>query len=53
LGLSDEPVPGVTAGVEDGIVVFEDAVREPVLTEVLPDVLDRVELRRSETARSL
>ena len=44
LGLCDEAVPGVAAGVEDGVVVFEDAVREPVLAEVLPDVLDRVQL---------
>ena len=43
-GLCDEPVPGVAAGVEDGVVVIEDAVREPVLSEVLPDVLDRVQL---------
>ena len=44
LRLCDEPVPGVAAGVEDGVVVIEDAVREPVLSEVLPDVLDRVQL---------
>ena len=46
-GLCDELVPGVAAGVEDGVVVIEDAVREPVLAEVLPDVLDRVQFGRS------
>jgi hypothetical protein len=31
--------------VEDVLVGFEDAVREPVVAHELPDVLDRVELR--------
>ena len=47
LGLSDEPVPGVTAGVEDVLIGLEDAAGEPVLAQVLPDVLDRVEFGRS------
>ena len=42
LGLIDELVPGLATGLNDGVVIFEDAVREPVLSEVLPDVLDRV-----------
>ena len=29
----------------DGVVVFEDGVREPVLAEILPDVLDRFQFR--------
>ena len=41
-GLIDELVPGLATGLNDGVVIFEDAVREPVLSEVLPDVLDRV-----------
>ncbi len=45
--LCDELVPGFAAGFEDGVVVLEEAVGEPVLTQVLPDVLDRVQLRRS------
>ena len=46
-GLIDELVPGLATGLDDGVVIFEDAVREPVLSEVLPDVLDRVQLGRS------
>ncbi len=49
-GLCDELVPGVAADVEDGVVVIEDAVREPVLAEVLPDALDRVQFGRSGPA---
>ena len=41
-GLIDELVPGLATGLNDGVVIFEDAVREPVLSEVLSDVLDRV-----------
>ena len=47
LRLCDEPVPGLAAGLEDSVVVLEDAVREPVLAQVLPDVLDRVEFGRA------
>ena len=45
LWLIDELVPGLATGLNDGVVVFEDAVREPVLAEILPDVFDRVQLR--------
>ena len=38
---------GVAGRVYDGVVVLEDGVREPVLAEILPDVLDWVQLRRS------
>jgi hypothetical protein len=37
-----KPVPGLAAGVEDVLVGVEDAVRQPVLAQILPDVLDRV-----------
>lgn len=43
-GLLDEVVPGLAGGVDDGVVVVKDAVGEPVLSEVLPDVFDWVEL---------
>jgi len=33
--------------VEDVVVEFEDAVREPVVAHVLPNVLDEVEFRRT------
>ena len=45
-GLVDESVPGVAAVVEDIVVGCEDSVREPVVADELPDVLDRVELGR-------
>ena len=41
--LLDEPVPGVTALVDDVVVGLEDTVREPVVAHELPDILDRVE----------
>ncbi len=43
-GLVDEAVPGVAGMVEDIFVGPEDPVREPVVTDELPDVFDRVEL---------
>ena len=43
-GLSEEFVPGVAAGLDYRVVVLKDAIGEPVLTEVLPDVFDRIEL---------
>ena len=36
---------------DDVIVALEDPVREPVVAEELPDVLDRVQLRRSRRQR--
>ena len=42
--LIGEAVPGEAAVVEDVVVGFEDAVRQPVIAHELPDVLDRVEL---------
>jgi len=42
--LVDEAVPGEAAVIEDVVVGFEDAVRQPVVAHELPDVLDRIEL---------
>ncbi len=39
-----EAVPGVAAVLEDILVGLEDPVREPVVTDELLDVLDRVQL---------
>jgi hypothetical protein len=44
-GLSDELSAGGAGGVDDGVVVLEDSVREPVLPQILPDVFDRVQFR--------
>src|SRR5215211_224371 len=43
-GLIDELVPGRAGMVEDSLVGGEDPVREPVLAQELPDVLNRVQL---------
>ena len=43
-GLVDELVPGVAAVVDEIVVGFEDAVREPIVAHELPDVFHRVEL---------
>ena len=40
-----ERIPGVAAVIDDIVVGFEDAVREPVVAHVLPDIFDRVEFR--------
>jgi len=42
-GLIDEAVPGEAAVIDDVVVGFEDAVRQPVVAHELPDVFDRVE----------
>ena len=41
----------MAAVIEDVFVALEDAVREPVVAHELPDVLDRVEFRRSGRER--
>jgi hypothetical protein len=41
--LVDKLVPSEAAMVDDVVVGFEDAVREPVVTHELPDVFDRVQ----------
>ncbi len=47
----DELVPGLAAERDDVVVGLEDAVRELVVTHELPDILDRVELRRTGRQR--
>ena len=42
--LIGEAVPSEAAMIEDVVVGFEHAVRQPVVAHELPDVLDRVEL---------
>ena len=44
-GLIDKLVPSLAAMINEIIVGFEDAVREPIIAHVLPDVFDRVEFR--------
>jgi hypothetical protein len=44
-GLIDELVPGVAAVIDDIVIGFEDAVREPVVAHELPDIFLRVQLR--------
>ena len=39
-GLFDQLVPGIAAMIDDLIIGFEDAVREPVVPHELPDVFD-------------
>ena len=41
--LVDEAVPGEAAMVEDVVIGFEDAIREPVVAHELPDVFHRVQ----------
>src|SRR3954451_18750962 len=41
-----ELVPSMAAVVEDVLVRSEDAIGQPIVAHVLPDVLDRVELWR-------
>ena len=43
-GLIDELVQRHTAVVDEIVVRFEDTVRQPVVTQELPDVFDRIEL---------
>src|SRR4051794_6875717 len=46
VGRRREPVPGLAAGRDDRLVVRPDAMAELVLPQVLPHVLDRVQLGR-------
>ena len=41
----DEHVPGIAAVIDNIVVGFEDAVREPVVAHILPDIFDRIEFR--------
>ena len=45
-GLIRELVPCCAAVVDEIVVGFEDSVGEPVIAHELPDIFDRVELRR-------
>ncbi len=45
--MREEFSPGLACGVDDGVVSFEDTVGKPVLAQILPDVLDRVQFRRA------
>ena len=45
--LIDEPVPCEAAVINDVVVGFVDAVRQPVVAHELPQVLDRVQFRAS------
>jgi len=45
--LGEELVPGLAGGIDDSLVGVEDTIGEPVLAQILPDVLDRVQLRGS------
>jgi hypothetical protein len=42
--LVHKPVPGGAAAVHDGVVGVEHAVAELIVAQVIPDVLDRVQL---------
>src|SRR5215207_2418354 len=44
-GLGEEVAPGLAGRLDDGVISLEHAVGEPVLAQVSPDVLDRVQLR--------
>ena len=43
-GLRDELVPGIAAVIDDVALRAEDAIGQPVVSDELPDVLDRVQL---------
>ncbi len=44
VGVGEGAVPGLAAGLDDGGGVVPDLEAEPVLAQLGPDVLDRVEL---------
>jgi hypothetical protein len=43
-GSIDELVPSLTAVVDDVVIGCEDPVRQPIVSQELPYILDRVEL---------
>jgi len=49
--LTDEVVPGEAAVVDDVVVGFEDAVRQPVIAHELPQVLDGIEFGAARRQR--
>lgn len=44
--LADELVSCLTGGLNDGLVVLKDSVREVVSAQVLPDIFNRVQFGR-------
>lgn len=50
-GLIDEAVPGLATVIKTILIGFELAVREPVVAQELPDILDRVQLRQARGQR--
>lgn len=42
----EKVIPGVAACLDDGVVGVVEAEREVILAQILPDVLDRIELGR-------
>jgi hypothetical protein len=44
-GSVDKGIPGVAAVIDDIVVGSEDAVREPVVAHILPDIFNRIEFR--------
>src|SRR5919107_1369096 len=51
VGHGHQRVPGLAAGRDDRVVVRPDAQAEPVLPQVLPDVLDGIQLGRAGRQR--
>lgn len=49
--LGDECPPSVAAGFDNGVVVLEDPIREEILAQILPDIFDRIQLRRIRRQR--
>jgi hypothetical protein len=45
-GLAEQPIPGVTAAVDDLVSGLENAVREAIVSEMQPKSLDRIEFGR-------
>ena len=41
----DERIPSVAAVIDYIVIGFEDAVREPVVAHILPDIFERIEFR--------
>jgi hypothetical protein len=44
-GHVDELIPSKAAGVQDGLIRFENSIGDPVVADELPDVFHRIEFR--------
>ena len=44
-GVADDPLPSAAGGIDDGVVVGSEAVREQASLQVQPEPLDRIEFR--------